>query len=382
MASRRLDISSLLCDDNPTPFSPLEALVHAATEEKRRLDHQHRFHHPPSIAHLISPADPPITIALDSPDPRHLKKRRYSLSPTSDDIIRERDKMFVGELGYGRVDPSFTPRRPGSHSRKPVAVADLLSPPLVSTTHRILSPPGRRSPPGSQIGRAKAARKSDEHHHTSSFPPPPNIQQEDAHEWFLHQFDQVPSPSTRLKPPHPPSPPPSHPLTAAVALEQEFTKKQEPQAQMDLDVDLAVTELVQTMEDDDNKPPTIEVDVEDELLSLVDDRPPPSTTARRPPPSHPPAIPATTKPAPSLTEPRHVSPSPTIPMGISPASAVRHPSTKPTSERGSMPPPASTTVTSAGKKGAEYAGNVVPTPTTSTVPKKKKEAKVRLCERK
>ena len=359
MASRRLDISSLLCDDNPTPFSPLEALVHAATEEKRRLD---GFRHPPSIAHLISP----------DPDPRHIKKRRYSLSPTSDDIIRERDKMLVGELGYGRVDPSipsFTPRRPGSHSRKPVAVADLLSPPLVPATR---SPPGRRSPPGSQIGRAKAARKSDEHQHTSSFPPPPNIHQQDAHEWFLHQFDQVPSPSTRLKPPHPPSPP----LTAAVALEQEFIKEQEPQAQMDLDVDLAVTELVQTMEGDDNdlKPPTIEVDVEDELLSLIDDRPPPSTTARRPPPPPPPALPATTtsnaKPALSLTEPRHVSP---IPMGISPASAVRHPSTKPTSERGSMPPPTSTT---AGKKGAEHAASVVPTPTASTAPKKKKEAKV------
>ena len=439
MASRRLDISSLLCDDNPMPFSPLEALVHAATEEKRRLDQgsaqqqrervegeHRRVHHPPSIAHLISP-DPPISIPLDSPDPRHIKRRRYSLSPSPERIIRERDKMFVGELGYGRVDPvpSFAPRRPGSghgHSRKHVAVADLLSPPLAaSTSHsRLLSPLGRRSPPGSQIGRAKAARKSDEYQHhppppnkppPSSFPPPlydlkkpskePKVHQEDPHEWFLQQFDQVPSPTTRLKqsqspsPLHPPAVPPpfttTTPVTAAVALEQEledFTSKptvvvkiQEPEVQMDLDVDLAVTELVQTMEAD-VKPPRIEVDVEDELLSLLDDRPPPSsTTARRPAPSHSPIIPATASinanPAPhrSVSEARHVSPPPTIPMGVSPASAVRHPSAMPTSERGSMPPP---TLTGPAKKGAERAGSVVPTATTSAAAKKKKEPKVRL----
>ena len=374
MASRRLDISSLLCDDNPMPFSPLEALVHAATEEKRRLDQQQR--HPPSIAHLISP-DP-----HDAPDPRHIKKRRYS-PPPDERIIRERDKMFVGELGYGRVDPvpSFTPRRPGSghgHARKPVAVADLLSPPLPSHTHRLLSPLGRRSPPGSQIGRAKAARKSDEHQHRPPIPydlKKPN-KQDDPHEWFLQQFDQVPSPTTRPKPPpppHSPSPPPP-PVTAAVALEQElesFTiKVQEPEPQMDLDVDLAVTELVQTLERD-VKPPRIEVDVEDELLSLVDDRPS-STTARRPAPS--PVAPATpsinANPAP-VSEPRHVSP---IPIGVSPASAIRHPSARPTSERGSMPPP---TVSGAVKKGAERAGSVVPTATTSTAAKKKKETKVR-----
>ena len=472
MASRRLDISSLLCDDNPMPFSPLEALVHAATEEKRRLDQgpdyerqqqQQRFfedqqrhlflerehrrvHHPPSIAHLISP-DPPIsTIPIDSPDPRHIKKRRYSLSPSPDDkerIIRERDKMFVGELGYGRVDPvpSFTPRRPGSghgHPRKPVAVADLLSPPLTSTSHardshRLLSPLGRRSPPGSQIGRAKAARKSDEYQHPpsrppiSSLPPPPplsdlkkpqkeyhtpKLQQEDPHEWFLQQFDQVPSPTTRTKPPRSPTPLPpptalpppfttAHhkpPVTAAVALEQELegfpskptviVKQQEPEVQMDLDVDLAVTELVQTMERD-VKPPRMEVDVEDELLSLVDDHPAPSSstgTSRRPVPSSSSQVPtapatastsANTNPAPprSVSEASHASPSPTIPMGVSPASAVHHPSVRPTPERGSMPPP---TATGAGKKGAERAGSVVPPATTSTPAKKKKEAKVGL----
>ncbi|KAJ3489061.1 hypothetical protein NLJ89_g11560 [Agrocybe chaxingu] len=138
--------------------------------------------------------------------------------------------------------------------------------------HHVVSPLGRRSPPGSQIGRAKAARKSDEHlsrepplpppptkesihpvveldvkkpkvkqelkpprSRTTSDdtqppaeeprppkkpvkepapppprdqPPPAKVQPDDAHEWFLHQYDEEPSPTTssRPEPPHTPSP--------------------------------------------------------------------------------------------------------------------------------------------------------------------------------
>ena len=280
MASRRLDISSLLCDDPPPQnYSPLEALVHAATEERRRLDASHhhdtdddrraahelyvrqqrerdlerqrmieqerileermrehdrlralerarqeqeriaeldRQHrpqptpHPPSISHLISHSveSPPHALPAPVPqpsrdDPRPIKKRRFSESPTRpfpDDkerIARERDKMLVGELGYGRVDspaaagPSHPPRRPGSghgQSRKPVSVSDLLIDKEPVRTHEpdthpnhhhnhhhhVVSPLGRRSPPGSQIGRAKAARKSDDHLLRD---PPPIVQQ-------------------------------------------------------------------------------------------------------------------------------------------------------------------------------------------------------------
>ncbi len=66
--------------------------------------------------------------------PRPIKKRRYSESPTRripDDkerIARERDKMLVGELGYGRTDspvagpspppPASPPRlRPRPHQK-------------------------------------------------------------------------------------------------------------------------------------------------------------------------------------------------------------------------------------------------------------------------
>ncbi|KDR85033.1 hypothetical protein GALMADRAFT_107659, partial [Galerina marginata CBS 339.88] len=508
--------------------------------EQDRLGELHRQHrpqpivttpHPPSISHLISHPHhrksdsihtPPLH-ALPGPilppshdDPRPIKKRRYSESPTRpipDDkerIARERDKMLVGELGYGRVDsptagPSYPPRRPGSghgHARKPVAVSDLLIDGVPvrpvsreADAHRVVSPPGRRSPPGSQIGRAKAARKSDEYlmreppptpvepepkklkdepkikqepkptrprsdeirtpiveepriKKPTAPPPPPlppappkilptKVQQEDAHEWFLQQFDAEPSPTTsaRPEPPHSPSPslspvasiapappppsaktpPASHksltPIAAAVAtLEEELeelvsepattapasatvVKKQDPDLDMDLDVDLAVTELVDTLDGEGVKhePAGMEVDVEDELLSLVDDRPPapvhPPAAARRVPgsssasTSHGSATPlssATTsaKPAPpihrSVSEARQASP-PLIPASVASAvsssSAVRQSSTRPTSERGSMPPPASTST--AAKKGVERASSVVPSAAGPSGKKKK-----------
>ena len=663
MASRRLDISSLLCDDPPPAFSPLEALVHAASEERKRLDasvdrpqeldpyelerrrriqqdellesqkyahelelrrqkeiielrakqehelelrrreederrrfeyererqreyeqqirhreeqerlhrlaferqreleladERHRQHRSvpvvtPAISHLVLPrkADP-MPIINNSPLPlsvqdeqRPIKKRRYSESPTrliTDDkerIAREREKMHAGELGYGRTDsplpgPSYPPRRPGSghgHTRKPVAVADLLAdkePARSPDAHRVVSPlGGRRSPPGSQIGRAKAARKSDDHllrepppppqeakkikeepkpfrpHTTPSQPPPPRVpiledirlkkahitthpppppptqppsqqfkththiaktQQEDAHEWFIQQYDEEPSPTTsaRPEPPHTPSPslspitstvvaaisilpksPPSSqkPLTpkaAAVAtLEQELEelvsepitsssltiattigKKQ--QQEMDL-VDLAVSELVETLENDNDgaKPESgpMEVDVEDELLSLVDDRPPPTslstlsvTTPAPSTPLQPPTTPltssgaarrlpgsvatsshasassssaaqlATTKPAPPthrvITVARPVSPTimsaPPVSLPLSASMARQATSTKATSERDSMPPPASTSVGSSSKKpSSDRAGSVTP---VAPPTKKKKEA--------
>ncbi|TFK30481.1 hypothetical protein FA15DRAFT_662439 [Coprinopsis marcescibilis] len=192
---------------------------------------------------IVKPPQSPIMQTFNpSPrmaDQRPVKKRRYSESPSlgpmliddsHDRIQRDREKMTVGEIGYGRYDspmavssssslPSHPapissppaqptqPRRPlsGTGVRKPVSVTDLLvsdhdgtrpaipSPTTASTSprmviiptreavppstgmpssypphhpsghHRILSPLGRRSPPGSQAGRAKAARKSDDH---------------------------------------------------------------------------------------------------------------------------------------------------------------------------------------------------------------------------
>lgn len=518
---------------------------------------------PVSIPHFIShPSPDPLQIrrsaTSNSPDSssasitpslrddlRPVKKRRYSESPSrpmpddQDRIARERERMLVGELGYGRTDSpvagtSAAPRRPSTglnHARQSVAVADLLadkepgpslslllpSPPQPRDTHRIISPTGRRSPPGSQVGRAKAARKSDEYlaslkeqlappppkeldiakvkeepnikqepksshqrlRHVSDEirtptvdesrpkkaaikeappllplpPPPPKISplppriklQDDAHEWFLHQYDEDPSPLPSSRPE--PSPMPSSsslpntithapkspstsqkaltPITAAVALERELedlvstpfapsvstlkVTKQEESDDMDLAVDLAVTELVETMENDDRKHVGMEVDVEDELLSLVDDRPPPpaqlthlASSARR---ARAPSLSASgshthgptgvVKPPPA-TQPIHRSlsdhlqpPPPTtasqgstaaVPSG---GSVARQTSARAMSDRDSMPPPTTTAKGGSTKKGAERADSVVPpepTLTKSTTGKKKKEVTAKVCK--
>ncbi|KAF5311748.1 hypothetical protein D9619_003221 [Psilocybe cf. subviscida] len=543
-----------------TTHSPSISYLITHSPPTRKADHLHPL---PSSSSIL--LDPPV-IAIPSAshdDPRPIKKRRYSQSPTrpiSDDkerIARERDKMSVGELGYGRVEPiavapSAPPRRPGSgngHTRKPVAVSDLLvdrerAPQSSRSRSRdreaqqVLSPVGgKRSPPGSQIGRAKAARKSDDfllreppplpiqhqvvhitpdsdtrkhkddsrpkpefkqpRHRPSSdavrspdeskpkkiatkeisLPPPPapaptstkshppsskqqpsRKQEDDAHEWFLQHFDEDPSPtiSSRHEPPHTPSPsaspvtpnhpapavvqpavkspPSSHktltPITAAVSLEEELeelvskpisvTTTFQPSSikqqadDMDLDVDLAVTELVDTLDDGKHESPVMEVDVEDELLSLVDDhRPQPpaassfnaAPAARRvagpsapitnsaPPPhesgsmtasaalSHHPHQPPSSAPAKPTTGSSKVDSakqSPEIPRPPSPLPSMsstpvisaaslnvsRHTSSRPTPERGSMPPPASTNI-GAKKSSVERAGSVAP-PATNT----------------
>ncbi|KAF5377475.1 hypothetical protein D9615_005365 [Tricholomella constricta] len=413
---------------------------------------------------MHSPPEP-LSMCETSLHPK--KKRRYSDSPvhsiSSEDkerLHREREKMMMGDLGYGRLEPvanvvTTGPRRPGSghgHGRKHLGLVDLITPDRerervaslnlcavgsIREGHSLLTPHGRRSPPGSESGRAKAARKSgdvgrtlhglvsqvapdktqlaeeEETKKTQSRPTPevltkselglPKIHsrplppsptpspikatEEDAHEWFLEHFDDYNAP-TNFQPSPPDilptapvsaslassgrriseSPPPKKqtptPITmpeAAVALEQELedlivhpvahVSKTEPD--MDVDVDLAVTELVaKTLEADDAKVEDIgigmEVDVEDELLSLVDDRP----AVRRPTGKS-----ATTTPGPSMSKPpvppraapngaRHASPSAMYAVSApSPSGfllpAVRPTSTRPTSERGSMPPPAS-----------------------------------------
>lgn len=332
---------------------------------------------------------------------------------------------------------------------------------LTREVHPVLTPTGRRSPPGSQAGRAKAARKSEEgvdpgvglKEHVPQIvpergrqpspqeerkrprearkksrsqpiaeappkikesvhrppPPPPSAKarEEDAHEWFLEHYDEYPSKRTEPPPrsspvapspvapvvrvskspaPKKPTPSPTTMPDAASALEQELealmaevpevVSKVEPD--LDMDVDLVVTELVaETLDPEPAKREEVGMEVDDELLSLVDDRPPP-------PPPPPQASrrsssgAASIKPPPlravSDSDPRHTSP--TLMSAASPSGflspAVRPSSTRPTSERGSMPPPASV-APGRGKdkdeKKGERAGSVAAAP-------KKKPAKV------
>lgn len=396
--------------------------------------------------------------------------------------------MSVGELGYGRVEhpvagPSSIPRRPGSgNGRKPVVPLEE-KPALLGIkvearsvsrdrdAHRVLSPLGRRSPPGSQIGRAKAARKSDEHldrrehlHHVphpvahevpkktkeeepkprhrhleesqvgseSSRPkkaketkdqrPPlaiPKEQQDDPHEWLLEHYADQPSPSAsvRLEPPRSPSPslspvintlpaakpasrtptPPPTKLTPyppaprpdiSVTLEDELeelvsepTHVAKQEQDVDMDVDLAVTELVaETLND---KVQDVGMEVDDELLSLVDDRLPVQSSSSRRTASTAMSLVGTLQPPKSTSRPagdkRPASPfALATPVSATLLSVPRASSSRPTPERGSMPPPASINV-SASSRGKdkddggtkkERAGSVAPTATA----KKKKEA--------
>ena len=405
------------------------------------------------------------------------KKRRYSDTPyissgEDERLHYEREKMAPGDLGYGRLDnamstSSLAPRPPSKHGngRKHLALAELIatsherewsSPintsPAMEPTHDgrgLGSPLGGRSPPGSQIGRARAARKSDEAHpdrqqpimenespsenedkKTSSSPlnpqvhsPPSEVsrlglkhspplthsplapskpKEEDAHEWFLEHFDEYSGSRPRQSTRHPPSSPRSPvvpskspvpkkkmlpPITmpeAAVALERELEElvvtqpmKIEQEIDIDMEVDLAVSELVaETLEVNDPKAEDVamEVDVEDELLSLVDDRP----TDRRS--SYHALTSSKRQPSFQSTDEskiaRPCSPSVTAPFAPSPP-VSRQPSNRPSSDRGSMPPPPVMALSKSkdkdGKRG-ERAGSV--TAHASAQKKGKDERKV------
>ncbi|KAJ7786368.1 hypothetical protein B0H16DRAFT_28698 [Mycena metata] len=221
-------------------------------------------------------------------------------------------------------------------------------------------------------------------------PPPRQPKEEDAHEWLLEHFaDPSPDAQARRKPepPFSPSPvpvpvhksqspkqtntkrvtPPLVPATmpeAAVALEQELAtvhvpagSKVEPRDD-EMDVDVAVSALVKGVPKQEEG--GMEVDVEDELLSLVDDRPRSRSTTRAPSVSR---VPSGGNPA------RHASPtvSASSPSFMSPA--MRGSSMLPPSERGSMPPPAST---AAGQGKKEPAPRKKKDATTAKAPPKPK----------
>lgn len=400
----------------------------------------------PSSVHLPHMAHP----QMEPPN----KKRRYSDSPGPHPPVSskafdwepaislkaggERSILNPPDPDFARPDmASPALRRPSSSSgheaqfafsprqRKTLGLAEE-SPPFI---------PGRRSPPGSVTGRAKAVRQSDpdkrdlspypaerrdyttvihvperpreeyasedrkhKKTHTQGQSQPPSShpldyapvagpsrrpdppghspqqrpqptqptrqpKEEDPHEWLLEHFADSPS---RRKPEPPMSPslapaahgpvaastrrvtPPLLPTTmpeAAVALEEELasihvpTSKIEPD-DIEMDLDTVVSELVKETLGDD----AMEVDVEDELLSLVDDRQR-SRSMTGPPPNMS-RVPSSGKPALRLQNEsgsRHGSP---MASAASPSSFVspnvRGSSMLPSSERGSMPPPTST----------------------------------------
>ena len=435
----------------------------------------------------------------DDPSFYPIKKRRYSDSPVLPIPSEERDHLFPDQgktdLGSQRDDPlvvAIPPRSPAqppsAHERKPTAV-ELGIPDREKERGRIQvsaidshqdgqglpKPVGRRASPGSQAGKAKAARKSEEkdatfgskdristergrlrmvedrqtpglerkRSHTRPAsevqplvegpilrakeaqeslrrprpPTPPLTKPQDAHEWFLEHYDDVPlhpKSEETIASSHQPSPilpqtvsvassskkqlsTPATMPEAAVALEQELEElvvnsptipsKVEPEIDVDMDVDLAVTELVaETLESDiaQHIDVGMEVDVEDELLSLVDDRLTVPHLNRRT------SGPSTS--AMSVLSTKHISNSDNRQDSPSAVSAVsntslsgnfspvfRSSSARP-SERGSMPPPAA--VAPSRGKDKDEKKTEPPSSITATAPTAKKKkgvvSKVRL----
>ncbi|KAF8216188.1 hypothetical protein K438DRAFT_1800214 [Mycena galopus ATCC 62051] len=435
----------------------------------------------PASNHLI--AHPQQQQQMEPPN----KKRRYSDSPVSNGFERTSSLTRTGDRSILNPEVDFVrpdlhrPSSSSSSSSHGAAPFAFPHPQRVAESvlerhgaeSRIQSPPfppGRRSPPGSLAGRAKA-RKSDpdepdvipyaadrysattvihlperereeytveDKKHKKSHPrfieypqaaaagpsrrpetqqqqdtrphgppqrrpqPPPQPRQpkeEDAHEWLLEHFSDSPDAQSRRKPDQPkplsPVPVPAAPLKrksqspvhtntkrvpsplvpateAAIALEQELSvvrvRKVEPKDD-EMDVDLAVSETLQTPKQEDG----MEVDVEDELLSLVDDGLRSRSTTGPPSMSRVPSGSSTSKPALQLqsateTGSRHASPMASAP---SPSSFMLPPS-----ERGSMPPPASTaTGQSKSKESAprkkEAATKAAPKPKAPAKPRAK-----------
>ncbi|KAK7064190.1 hypothetical protein R3P38DRAFT_29481 [Favolaschia claudopus] len=424
---------------------------------------------PGQVRPLTSPASHHLSAHIPHQQPMEPpnKRRRYSDSPgplpNALPIEWERASSLkhTGERSILNPEPPSTRpelHRPSSssstssHSAAPFAFPP---PPRVaeSVLDRSSFPPGRRSPPGSVAGRARA-RKSDfdepdvipvyaaerKNHLTPSTtvihlpererddyedkrpkkshpsqpsvtsppverqsvagsnrrpepqqqdsrqhgppqrrpqppPPPPSTRQpkeEDAHEWLLEHYAD-PSSEKRKPEPRPLSPTaykkpsPVHttkrvasplvPATeAAIALEEELESVHVRSAKDDeMDVDIAVSNLVEeTLQTPTKQEESImEVDVEDELLSLVDDRPRSRSSTRAPSISRVPS--GGSKPTPlrlqSDSGSRQASP-----MAASSPSAFP----LPPSERGSMPPPASTVKSKESASRKKEAGTKAP----------------------
>ena len=275
---------------------------------------------------------------------------------------------------------------------------------------------GSRTRPATEIetvmeGSISSVKEAQEVLCRPQLPTSPPTKAQDAHEWFLQHYDEVP-PDEPAAPPlvSPPIPPQAVPVAssskkqsstpvtmpeAAVALERELEElvvdsptipsKIEPDIDANMDVDLAMTELVvETLEPGivQHTDMGMEVDVEDELLSLVDDRPsvPHASRHTSGPPS---SVPSTKHPpfqAVGNSDARQDSPSAASNSSLTGncSPVIRSSSAHPMSERGSMPPPASVAPGRGRDKDEKMTERA--TSITATAPtKKKKDGLLKAC---
>jgi hypothetical protein len=154
--------------------------------------------------------------------------------------------------------------------------------------------------------------------------PPSELKQEDPHEWLLvHYGGSTPASA----PPQAVSEALPESRTSLAPISEPEVRQLDPPCKVESANTSIVNELVaETLDGEDNNAATMDPDVEEELLSLVDDKKPPALRQQ------PPTVPSL------LLPPVH---SETLVFQLK--SATTPVSAHSTSERGSMPPPPTST---------------------------------------
>ncbi|KAJ8702678.1 COMPASS (complex proteins associated with Set1p) component [Pleurotus ostreatus] len=289
-------------------------------------------------------------------------------------------KTLMADVGEERMDDERGPGRAKqvAKDKKGSRTHSLLRFP--GSDAKPVSPPPQRSEPEKASPPSQPSQKQ-------PISPKNHPSQDDVHKWLLEQSTDAPSPSrSDPKPEAKASPvtPAVGPKAAATdattnsspamtisddavtALEQELEDilMEEPEREADTiggDIDKEVTSLVAETLDTDTEPPqhksqpreldrapqptsSMEVDVEDELLSLVDDKPQHAAHRGRSSPHM-----ATLDAKPSSRKASESGSRPASPP-TRPPSALQTSGVEPTPERGSMPPPAPKLATSKSKE--------------------------------
>ena len=392
--AQRRRIKSPTSDDRPRkkqrPAKPT-----AETEPVARYDAKEHS----QVSDVATHRDFPATILM--PAGNEIQSCSLQRSPKGDEVQpplandlpgdhhnRRRSKSRIADL-LNAEQPAEEPLKPfqptaTAQSTDPTKMGDASEAPLENTIH------------------IESARE-EENDRPQVTAKKQNSQEQDPHEWLLEHYADSPTPNSGTvtpsaiisAPPHGDVPPLlTRPPDALAPFEQELEEAAgilAPRAgndnNIDADIDVVTELVVESLEGADNRPITALMDVEDELLSLVGDRPVVPHPSRHLPSAPSPLSQQHPSPDQSgsdrrgivQSDSRHASPAvPAIPFPSPPSNTSLaidvHPldaSSAPTPivERGSMPPPAATTVGGSGssRKGELTGGK-----------KKEKIAKVHL----
>lgn len=186
MPSRRLDISSLLCPDSVSPS--FQALVHAASEERRRLDQQDQH---PTKKHRLS-LSPPRKMSLDLV----VNQQQSSLLDTQPLVPHYRPHQWLCPHNLSPSSPS------------PIS-------PVFSNIHNLTLPPQLHPPrvpyPDVALKHEPAEQDPNDSH------PQPKAPSDDVADQLLSLIDDRPSPRPKVPPESMPlSPPPLSAISPSV----------------------------------------------------------------------------------------------------------------------------------------------------------------------